>query len=260
MKITFLGVWMTSEYGENVSFLMELDSGEKILVDTGNNPIRSLASLGLSSADITDLIITHLHGDHISGFPAFMFHRITYLTAIDAKPDNNVNIIASKECFDGLMNFLSVPYPKMVTAHKFKEHVINTLPHSFDFNSQYRFTFFKSKHSPLTTGFVLFDKKYNKKIVYSGDSAFSEDILAYAQGADCLIYDITATCRFKKLNKTHCMCEEISSELDKYDINIFIPIHRMAYYKNNMKEYLNGLSDIKKTTIVIPNELESLEI
>ena len=249
MKITFLGVWMTSEYGENVSFVMELDTGERILVDTGNNPVRSLAGLGLSTSDISDVIVTHLHGDHISGLPAFMFHRITYLSALDAKPDKDINIIASKECYEGLMQFLSIPYPRMVPAHKFTENVLENLPYTLHYNEQYDFVFFKSNHSPLTTGFVLCDKKNNKKLVYSGDSAFSESILQYAEGADCLIYDVTATNRFAKFNKTHCMCEEIAPEVDNRNIKLFVPVHRMAYYKEHMEEYISGLEQIKKAPV-----------
>lgn len=56
-------------------FLIEAD-GRRILVDTGcdtmpgfplythEKPVQTLARLGLSPADITDVILTHAHGDH----------------------------------------------------------------------------------------------------------------------------------------------------------------------------------------------------
>ena len=39
MVITFLGVWMVPEDGDTVSFVIELETGEKILVDSGINTV-----------------------------------------------------------------------------------------------------------------------------------------------------------------------------------------------------------------------------
>ena len=43
------------------------DSGRRLLIDCGSDVRWSLAKQGLSYLDITDIYISHLHGDHIGG-------------------------------------------------------------------------------------------------------------------------------------------------------------------------------------------------
>ncbi|NWD52948.1 MBL fold metallo-hydrolase, partial [Pseudomonas gingeri] len=56
-----------------VDALLVKDAGKRILIDTGLGPnvqgllIPSLAKAGYSPAQITDVLITHVHGDHIGG-------------------------------------------------------------------------------------------------------------------------------------------------------------------------------------------------
>lgn len=67
MKITFLGVGSAfSRKNANSNVLIE--SGEvKLLIDCARSCPPSLEQYGLSLRDITHVIITHLHSDHITG-------------------------------------------------------------------------------------------------------------------------------------------------------------------------------------------------
>jgi len=43
-----------------------------VLIDCVNNPIVRLRKAGLDVEDITDLLLTHFHPDHVSGVPLLL--------------------------------------------------------------------------------------------------------------------------------------------------------------------------------------------
>ena len=54
------------------SFLM-ID--KHIIVDCPPTALASLRQAGISPADIDTILITHVHGDHVFGFPFFLLER-----------------------------------------------------------------------------------------------------------------------------------------------------------------------------------------
>ena len=54
------------------SHMALVGNGRLVLIDCVNNPIVRLRKAGLSVNDITDLILTHFHPDHVSGVPLLL--------------------------------------------------------------------------------------------------------------------------------------------------------------------------------------------
>lgn len=63
----------TDSIALSVSALLVRDGGRVVLIDTGLGPavhgvlMQSLAKAGVAAGDVTDVLITHVHGDHIGG-------------------------------------------------------------------------------------------------------------------------------------------------------------------------------------------------
>ena len=72
-KFIFLGVSNAVPSRDHDSTHMVL-LGEQntILIDCGTNPVVRLHQAGLNPLNITDLIITHFHPDHVSGLAMFL--------------------------------------------------------------------------------------------------------------------------------------------------------------------------------------------
>jgi ribonuclease Z len=54
------------------SHLLVRTGSRTILIDCGNNPIQSLENAGVEADELTDLILTHFHPDHVASAPLLL--------------------------------------------------------------------------------------------------------------------------------------------------------------------------------------------
>lgn len=74
VKITVLSTMLAGDRGRGVgewgfAALLEID-GQRMLIDTGERPetvLKNASELGIDLSDVTELVITHNHGDHTGG-------------------------------------------------------------------------------------------------------------------------------------------------------------------------------------------------
>ena len=58
-----------AKLGQDNTHLFVESGDKKILVDCGDNPMAKLSSIGVSITEVTDLILTHFHADHVGSLP-----------------------------------------------------------------------------------------------------------------------------------------------------------------------------------------------
>jgi 7,8-dihydropterin-6-yl-methyl-4-(beta-D-ribofuranosyl)aminobenzene 5'-phosphate synthase len=77
VKVTVLSTMLAGNRGGGIgewgfAALLEVD-GRRLLIDTGERPdtvLRNAAELGIDLSDVTDVVLTHNHGDHTAGLLA----------------------------------------------------------------------------------------------------------------------------------------------------------------------------------------------
>jgi len=62
---------VSSKDSENTHMILAGET-RTVLVDCVNNPIHRLDQVGVDFKDLTDLILTHFHPDHVSGVPLLL--------------------------------------------------------------------------------------------------------------------------------------------------------------------------------------------
>jgi ribonuclease Z len=257
-KILFLGTAgaVASAQRDNTSLLFLDDSGEKFLIDCPGSPVTKLAKLGFDYRQISNIVLTHAHVDHIYGVPSLLHSQY--------RLGNRVNIFATQECLllvRGLISFHRLEDPK-----KFPEVSFQTIP--ADKNN---FLFFESektlissflvRHAPDSIGLKIYLKAPPLTCVYSGDTAFNRTVVEEAKGADYLIHDCACPSRFAKgLEEVHTSALTLGEIAEQAQVKTLIPIHFLTEIDFEMEEIENEIRKNFSGNLIIPSDFDSLEL
>ena len=253
MKLTFLGVWMTPEIGDTVSFVAELSSGERILVDAGANTIRNCVNCNIDPCSITHLVITHSHGDHIAGIPLYLFYRYKYAPLIKKIIPTKLKIITTKPTWDAVSNYIDIAYPNLSSNENIDVILVDYPNGTLNINQFHTMDTFAVKHNPITFGFKLTDSSTGKTIVYSSDTSICDEVFDVAQNADCLIHDVAADCTYPMFAKAgHSLCKDVAEHANNAGVKTLIPVHRLPIYSQNDETYRQELCKSFHDAIIIP--------
>ncbi|HLA06881.1 MAG TPA: MBL fold metallo-hydrolase [Anaerolineales bacterium] len=156
-----------------------------ILVDCISTPVVRLEQAGLDFNDLTDIVITHFHPDHVSGIPLLLMDM--WLMG-RTKPLNIYGLHYTMDRLEDLMgfygwaewpNFFSVGFYRLPEAEM--AHVLES-------------TEFKIHSSPVhhmipTIGLRVECRETSAVLAYSCDTEPCEQTVRLAEGADILIHE-----------------------------------------------------------------------
>jgi ribonuclease Z len=162
-----------------------------VMVDCVSNPILRLEKAGLDFNDLTDLILTHFHPDHVSGVPLLLMDM--WLMGRD-KP---LNIYGLRHTLDRMENLMGsygwAEWPDFfpVAFHHLPSQEMTNVLDCLDF---------KIYSSPvrhlLPTIGLRFEFNHTKKIMaYSCDTEPCAQVIRLAEGADLLIHEAAGETR-----------------------------------------------------------------
>jgi len=156
-----------------------------ILVDCVSNPIVRLEQAGVDFNELTDIVITHFHPDHVSGVPLLLMDM--WLMG-RTKPINIYGLHYTMDRLEDLMGFYGwAEWPNFFPVGFFR------LP-----EAEMAFVLdcsdFKIQSSPVhhmipTIGIRVESKKMDKVLTYSCDTEPCEQTVRLAAGADILIHE-----------------------------------------------------------------------
>ncbi len=172
---------------DNTHFLLQGERGRAVLVDCGSNPLGKLAQHGVHYEQLTDLILTHFHPDHVYGVPILLMQ----MWLMGRREPLHVH---------GLHHCLQ-RFEEMVTAF-----MVNTWPDFFPLHlhrlpeqpdtpllddADFRIRAWPTRHFIPTIGLRIEVRSSGQVIGYSGDTEPIPNIIALAQGADLLLHEAT---------------------------------------------------------------------
>jgi ribonuclease Z len=169
---------------ENTHFVI-VGEERMVLVDCASNPIVRLEQVGIDYNDLTDIIITHFHPDHVSGLPLLLMDM--WLMG-RTKPINIYGLHHTLDRIEDLMGFYNwSEWPNFFTVGFFR------LPES-EGTGVLDCRDFKVLCSPVhhiipTIGIRVESKASGKVLAYSCDTEPCEQTIRLAHGADILLHD-----------------------------------------------------------------------
>jgi ribonuclease Z len=171
--------------GHENTHMVFVGAERTILVDCVSSPLLRLEKAGVDYHDLTDLILTHFHPDHVSGIPLLLMDM--WLLG-RRRPLNIYGLPHTLERVEGLMGFFGWErWPDFfpVSFYRLPEQELAPVLESTDFRV------FSSpvRHMVPTIGIRVEAKQSAKVIAYSSDTEPCPEVVRLAAGADVLIHE-----------------------------------------------------------------------
>lgn len=195
-EVVFLGTGSPLGYADRCGAGQVVIAGDThILVDCGWGAARRLVPAGIRPADIDIAIFTHMHTDHITDVPDFLFQRWTNGAT---KPLQVYGPEGTQEMVDGFLmalrrdiGFRLAHHGNKLDANGIKitvsELPVAQSPEAFLNIVGLRFESFEVNHFPVVPAFGYRANYDGRSVVLSGDTTFCESLAAASQDVDMLV-------------------------------------------------------------------------
>jgi ribonuclease Z len=158
---------------------------QTVLIDCSRNPITRLSKIGVDRDQVTDLILTHFHPDHVSGVGVYLMN-IWLLGR--RKPMNIYGLAHTIDRTEKMMDFFDwATWPNFfqVNFHRLPDREMAPVLEGHDLQ------IFSSPvhHIVPTIGLRVEFKKEKKLLAYSCDTEPCTEVERLAAGSDVLIHE-----------------------------------------------------------------------
>lgn len=173
-----------SETAENTHMAI---AGEDrlVLVDSVGNPLLRLNQAGMDVNQISDIIVTHFHPDHVSGLPLLLMDMWLLGRATPLNIHGLHYTIDRVESLMALFSWSEWPQFFPVTFSRLPEvEMIQVLD-----TSDFRILASPVKHMIPNIGLRIEFKKNHMVMAYSSDTEPCAEVIRLANGADLLIHE-----------------------------------------------------------------------
>ena len=156
-----------------------------VLIDCVNNPIVRLRKAGLEVENITDLILTHFHPDHVSGVPLLLMD----LWLMGRKNELHIYgldyTLERLEKMMGLYGWEAWPGFFPIQFHRLPEQEMTLVQE----NTEWRIYSSPVNHIIPNIGLRVEFKISGKVFTYSGDTEPCQQVIELADNADVLVHE-----------------------------------------------------------------------
>ncbi|WP_426526704.1 MBL fold metallo-hydrolase [Bradyrhizobium sp. McL0615] len=196
IKVTLLGTGnpppVMNRFGP--STLVEA-GGQKFLFDAGRGALQRLRQIGVRWQDVGGVFLTHLHSDHVIGFPDL------WLTGwLVSRRDIPLQVWGPRGT-KKMMSYLEQAYDYDIRIRPYGDQISPDgavlLAEDIGEGVVYdkdgvKVTAFEVDHTPVKPAFGYRIDHAGRSVVLSGDTRISENLVRYSQGVDVLIHNVAA--------------------------------------------------------------------
>jgi ribonuclease Z len=246
-QLTILGSGfaVANQYQDNTHLLVQT-SAHTVLVDCGNNPVGKLERVGVPLNQVTDLILTHAHADHIGALPLLIMdmwlNKRTQVLPVYGLGYTLGKAKALLEIFD----WQKWPGMFPVAFHEVREEGGQTLFSAADLTV----TAAPVKHVVPNIGLRFSFGESKRVIVYSSDTEPCDSLLSLARGANILIQESAGP------GKGHSTPAEAGQNAAQTGVEELVMIHYNPARKDaellmEARQYFDGKITVAKDLLVL---------
>jgi ribonuclease Z len=217
------------------SILVEAGA-EKLIFDVGRGVYVRLNQLGVAFADITGILFTHLHSDHVSGLPDL------WLTGRFAgKPRTTRLDVWGPAGTQGMISHLAQAYEFDLSARKHLPPTQGALvPHEINEGRVFSrnavtVSAFLVDHGDVAPAFGYRIDYGGRSVVLSGDTRLSEHLIEKSVGVDLLVHEVGAvaasasTPDTRRIMNLHLTPEEAGTVFSKVRPKLAVYSHILTF-------------------------------
>jgi len=223
-SITFLGTGTAFHTGGrgSQSLFVRPPEGSPLLVDVAPTAIAAALRHGVDLASVDRLFLTHLHGDHVAGWP-FLFLHFLFVHA-RSRPFDVYGPVGSRRTLEGL---LELCYAELVDRARFpvRYHELPVIEaEAVPVGDAARIDTLPMLHHASSIGLRLRLARAGGECVVavSGDTAWCPAVPRLADGADVLVLECTSVGRGIE---GHLSLEEIRSHAAELGARRVVLVH-----------------------------------
>ena len=238
LKIQVLGSGSMWSDSNSASYLVD----DTILVDVPNGTCKNLLRQHLNLTKISNVLITHFHGDHYFDIPFFIL--------LKAKAeDNTLNIYCDKSGKKKIKNLYKMAFPHS-SKRIFKEININFENSDFfEIKEKYKIERVLVDHGTFKPAYGYIIKVGKKKIGFTGDTTLCDSLEYMMKECDYLFGD----CMLIKGTSKHMGVDMLIKVIDKYPNCHYIVSHLDPETKSYLKTH-------HFKNIIIPNDNDIFDL
>jgi len=251
VHFSFLGTCaaVPTENRDNVSILFDFGN-LTFLVDVGGSPVKKLMCLGCDWMDLSGLVLTHHHPDHIYGI-----HSLVHCLCINPN-GNPLKIFSYPKAGEIARSLLEIqfsrPLPELPVS--FEYIPADEITTFFD-DKALKITAIPADHGIEALSLVF---EYDKMIiVYSSDTRPNLRILDYVNNADIVIHESTFLEEEKQEAKIHghSTAKEAADFANAMNARILFLCHFKLHSGTPVHEFEKEAAENFRGNIIIPKEL-----
>jgi ribonuclease BN (tRNA processing enzyme) len=182
MKLTFAGSGDAFGNGGRFQtcFLLEAPDSDSILIDCGATSLTALKAAGKEPNDVTAVVLTHLHGDHFGGIPFLI------LDGQFRRRERDLTIAGPPGTQQRVEQAMELMFPGSLTGRRrFELRFAELGANATDIGAASVSSI--EVEQPDTPACALRVEYGGCVVAYTGDTAWTDDLIGLAKGADLLI-------------------------------------------------------------------------
>jgi ribonuclease Z len=202
IKVTLLGTGCPPAVMNRFGPSILVEAGEqKFLFDAGRGALQRLNQVKVRWRDVQGVFLTHLHSDHVVGFPDLWLTG--WLT-----PGRDVPLqVWGPRGTKKMMSHLEQAYEYDIRIRLYDDRaspdgvviLAEDVAGGFVYEKNgVKITAFEVDHTPVKPAFGYRIDYAGRSVVLSGDTRVSENLIRHAQGVDLLVHEVAAPETFQR--------------------------------------------------------------